>query len=173
MADSEDKAGAAVVDHRAEKNKRAEGGAPTRSPRGPSAPAPSSRQASHSPLRVYKPGQGPYVRWSSAVGAGVIAGAGVYFVNEQLALFNLAAQTLLVTRAIVATALIVVSFVLIFWVIGRSRGVVDFMIATEGEMKKVNWSSRKEVFGATRVVIVMVLGLGLILFCVNLLFIIL
>jgi len=47
------------------------------------------------------------------------------------------------------------------------------MIATEGEMKKVNWSSRKEVFGATRVVIVMVLALASFLFVVNMAFIIL
>ena len=30
---------------------------------------------------------------------------------------------------------------------------MDFLIATEGEMKKVNWSSRKEIRGSTIVVI--------------------
>ena len=30
---------------------------------------------------------------------------------------------------------------------------VDFMIATEGEMKKVNWSTRREILGSTWVVI--------------------
>jgi len=31
---------------------------------------------------------------------------------------------------------------------------VDFLIATEGEMKKVNWSTRREVVGSTTAVIV-------------------
>ena len=30
---------------------------------------------------------------------------------------------------------------------------VDFLIATEGEMKKVNWSTRREIMGSTWVVI--------------------
>jgi len=40
-----------------------------------------------------------------------------------------------------------------YWLIGVCLRVVDFMIATEGEMKKVNWSSRREVMGSTWVVI--------------------
>jgi preprotein translocase SecE subunit len=44
---------------------------------------------------------------------------------------------------------------------------VDFFIATEGEMKKVNWSTRKEVWGATRVVIVTVMALAIILCIVD------
>ena len=31
---------------------------------------------------------------------------------------------------------------------------VDFLIATDSEMKKVNWTSRKELIGSTKVVIV-------------------
>jgi preprotein translocase SecE subunit len=57
-----------------------------------------------------------------------------------------------------------------FYLLGQSRSVVDFMIATESEMKKVNWSTRREVLGATRVVIATVIGLGLILFAVNIFF---
>ena len=30
---------------------------------------------------------------------------------------------------------------------------VDFLIATDSEMKKVNWTSRKELIGSTKVVI--------------------
>jgi preprotein translocase subunit SecE len=60
---------------------------------------------------------------------------------------------------------------LIFWLVGRKPNVVDFMIATDGEMKKVNWSTRREVWGATRVVIVTVLALSVILFVVDMFFI--
>ena len=30
---------------------------------------------------------------------------------------------------------------------------VDFLVATEGEMKKVNWSTRREIVGSTLAVI--------------------
>ncbi|MCE9591536.1 MAG: preprotein translocase subunit SecE [Planctomycetes bacterium] len=38
------------------------------------------------------------------------------------------------------------------WVFNKPA-VVDFFIATESEMKKVNWPSRKEIVGATWIVI--------------------
>jgi preprotein translocase SecE subunit len=45
------------------------------------------------------------------------------------------------------------------------------MIATEGEMKKVNWSTRREIIGSTKVVIVFTLLLTLVLFVVDMIFI--
>ena len=50
-----------------------------------------------------------------------------------------------------------------FWLLGRNPRSVDFLIATEGEMKKVNWSTRREIVGSTLVVI----GIALVisLFC--------
>lgn len=47
---------------------------------------------------------------------------------------------------------------------------VDFLIATEGEMKKVNWPSRREVQGSTWVVIWCVILLTLLLFTSDFLF---
>jgi preprotein translocase subunit SecE len=134
-------------------------------------PAPTPRrQPGASPLRVYKPGQGMHVRWGTAAGAGLIALAGFLFLREWLRVpfgDNVVAQTL-----IPVAALLVVGY-LLFWLVGRRPSTVDFMIATEGEMKKVNWSSRKEVFGATKVVIVTVVLLGTLLFMVDLMFILL
>ena len=60
---------------------------------------------------------------------------------------------------------------LAFWLFGQYKAVVDFMVATEGEMKKVNWSSWREVWGSTKVVIVSVLALGVLLCVVDVLFI--
>ena len=37
----------------------------------------------------------------------------------------------------------------------------DFLIAAEGEIKKVSWSSRKEIVSSTTVVIVVVSGLAI------------
>jgi preprotein translocase SecE subunit len=44
------------------------------------------------------------------------------------------------------------------------------MIATEGEMKKVNWSSRKEIVGSTKVVIMFTVLLTAVLFAVDIIF---
>lgn len=42
---------------------------------------------------------------------------------------------------------------LIFYFIGSHPSSCEFLIATDGEMKKVNWSTRREVLGSTWVVI--------------------
>jgi preprotein translocase SecE subunit len=44
------------------------------------------------------------------------------------------------------------------------------MIATEGEMKKVNWSTRREIIGSTKVVILFTILLAVILFTVDIVF---
>jgi preprotein translocase subunit SecE len=48
---------------------------------------------------------------------------------------------------------------LIFWLVNKPV-VADFMIAAEGEMKKVSWSSRKEIMVSTTVVIFVVIVLS-------------
>jgi len=123
------------------------------------------RPAAPAPLRIYKPGQGVYVRWGTAVGAGLIAAAFARFLYEQLAL----ARNDWVRMLVPVVALVLLLYG-ILRLVGQNRKMVDFLLATEGEMKKVNWSSRREVFGATRVVIVTVLLLGLLLFVVDVLF---
>jgi preprotein translocase SecE subunit len=134
----------------------------------PAAAAP--RAVSRSPFRPYKPGQGVHVRWGSAAGGGVIAVAGAAFVREWM---RVPFGDSLVLQTLIPVALLAVVFYLLFWFIGRHHGVVDFMIATEGEMKKVNWSSRKEIWGATKVVIVTTLLLGLLLGVVDFVFMLL
>ena len=52
----------------------------------------------------------------------------------------------------------------------NSTRCADFMIATEGEMKKVSWSSRKEIMSSTLVVIITVFIMALLLMFVDLFF---
>lgn len=134
----------------------------------PAAPAGglAARQAGGSALHVYKPGQGLYVRWCSAAAFAIIALGSANFLYEQLA----RAQNEWVRFLIPVVLLVLIGYA-IFRFLGQSRPVVDFMIATEGEMKKVNWSTRREVLGATKVVIATVIALGVILFAVNVCFI--
>jgi preprotein translocase SecE subunit len=50
-----------------------------------------------------------------------------------------------------------------YYLIGCKPKFVDFLIATEGEMKKVNWSTRREILGSTWVVIGLTVVIALII----------
>jgi preprotein translocase subunit SecE len=58
---------------------------------------------------------------------------------------------------------------LVLWIVNRPSSA-DFMIATEGEMKKVSWSSRREIIGGTKVVIATTLIMAVLLWTVDLAF---
>ena len=79
------------------------------------------------------------------------------------------AWRLLVTHGIpllVAAILLYVAW----WFLYAHRATGDFLIATEGEMKKVSWSSRSEIIGSTKVVIMFTVLLALFLFSVDFFF---
>jgi preprotein translocase SecE subunit len=135
----------------------------------PSAPA-RERGGGVSRFHVVKQGQGVRVRWGTAIGAGALAVALAAFVAGQMQRFAFAENNVFIRAGIPVVVLVAAAW-FIFWLVGRSPSVVDFMIATEGEMKKVNWSTRKEVWGATKVVIITVLSLAIMLFVVDMFFI--
>lgn len=131
----------------------------------------AARQPGAGPFKVIKPGQGTHVRWGTAIGAGVLTVAGAAFLYEQLRLPFGGNTTLdMALRTLIPVVMVLIVGYLVFWLVGRHRPTVDFLIATEGEMKKVNWSSRKEIIGATKVVIFTVFALGLLLFVADMLF---
>ena len=70
----------------------------------------------------------------------------------------------------IPTVVVALFALMMFYLVNRQR-TADFLIATEGEMKKVSWSSFKEVWGSTKVVIVFAFILVSVLFAVDLLFI--
>jgi len=51
---------------------------------------------------------------------------------------------------------------LAFWLVNKPI-IADFMIAAEGEIKKVSWSTRKEIAVSTFVVVVVVISISAIL----------
>lgn len=139
----------------------------------PARPAERERKPAGGLFRVRRPGQGTHVRWGTAIGAGALALAGAHFVWEQIKLISISEQYDFLIHTMVPVVLLLAAFYGIFVLVGRNEKVIEFMTATEGEMKKVNWSTRREVWGATKVVIVTVLALGFILAVVDLAFIIL
>jgi preprotein translocase SecE subunit len=58
-----------------------------------------------------------------------------------------------------------------FWALGRNEKTVDFLIATEGEMKKVNWSTRREIVGSTTAVIFTAFFLALFCWVLEIVFV--
>ena len=116
-----------------------------------------------SAFKIYKPAQGKHTRVYTFVGAVLIAVCGAYVLSGQLYFFGA------YLRYGIPALLVAVVALLAFWMVNRAKGA-DFLIATEGEMKKVSWSSRKEVVGSTKVVIVTTLIVAVILFAVDILF---
>ncbi len=73
---------------------------------------------------------------------------------------------LLYVQAASAVATALVFAALLWWILNKPR-VVDFMIATESEMRKVNWPTRREIIGSTWLVICGTLLMALLLFTVD------
>ena len=107
----------------------------------------------------------------TAVGSGVLTLLGCHFLYKKLSGFSFfpdANYDLLVQVGIPVVVFIALALT-VFRVLNHRR-IADFMIATEGEMKKVNWTSKREIFGSTKVVIVMVLILGAMLAAIDTVF---
>ena len=110
-------------------------------------------------FEIYKRGQGKYTRLCSGFGAAIIAGLGcfqLYVKLEPISWWGLSRRGALWVATMVPVGLFVVLGLLIFWLMNKST-IADFMIAAEGEMKKVSWSSRKEIAVSTFIVIVVVI----------------
>lgn len=115
-------------------------------------------------LSIYKPDQGYWTRTMSAVAFGVIGLAGGAWLYEELAGANI------YIRGVAAAVLMVGMAVLIYWVYGINRRAIEFFISTEGELKKVNWSTRREILGSTWVVVSVSIAIAALLFIVDIFF---
>ena len=108
---------------------------------------------------IYKRGQGKYTRLCSAFAAVIIAGLGCWRLYKTIqAWWNLG----LWVETMVPAGMFVVFALLISWLINKPS-VADFMIAAEGEMKKVSWSSKQEIAVSTFIVIVVVVFMAILL----------
>jgi len=122
-------------------------------------------------IEIYKKGQGRYTRigtFVSVVGLGMI---GAVVLSKTLAACDLGRYATYIQYG-VPTLIVIALGIFMFWIVNRPK-TADFLIGTEGEMKKVSWSSRKEVIGSTKVVIVTTLIMTVIIFGVDMLFVLL
>jgi preprotein translocase SecE subunit len=109
-------------------------------------------------FKIYKRGQGKYTRLCSAFAAAIIAGLGCLKLYQRLQATDLG----LWVETMVPAGLFVVLAVVISWLMNKPS-VADFMIAAEGEMKKVSWSSKQEIAVSTFIVIVVVFVMAVLL----------
>ena len=112
---------------------------------------------------IYKKGQGKYTRLCSSFAVMIIAGLGCY------RLYNLmeAASMNEWVETMIPAGIFVIMAGLVFWLINKPS-IADFMISAEGEMKKVSWSSRREIALSTTVVITVVVLLAVFIGSVDL-----
>ncbi|MCC6909627.1 MAG: preprotein translocase subunit SecE [Phycisphaerales bacterium] len=113
---------------------------------------------------IYKPEQGYWTRVMSSVAVGVIGLAGAVWIYDQLTGANI------YLRGGLAAGFLIAAAALVYWVYGVNRKTVDFFIATEGELKKVNWTTRREIIGSTWVVVIVAVSIAAILFVVDIFF---
>jgi preprotein translocase SecE subunit len=109
-------------------------------------------------LSIYKRGQGKYTRLCSAGGGAIIVAIGCWQLYRTLEAQDIS----LWIETMVPVGLFAVLALLALWLVNKPN-VADFMIAAEGEMKKVNWSTRQEIAVSTVVVISVVVILAVIL----------
>jgi preprotein translocase subunit SecE len=114
---------------------------------------------------IYKKGQGYWTRMGTAGGAALIGALVIYNLFQYLPAFEMTKWTIIVVSVIFA----VVYALGVYWLMNKP-GNAEFLIATDSEMKKVNWTSRKELIGSTRVVVVFMFFIATLLFVIDMLY---
>ena len=111
---------------------------------------------------IYKKGQGYWTRFVSVIAWLLLVLMGVVWLWNLLGAVRIGELETVYIQAGAAVILAALAGLLSVYLIYHHRRFGDFLIATEGEMKKVNWSSRREILGSTRLVILLTLFIALI-----------
>ncbi len=119
-------------------------------------------------FKPYKPGQGFWTRLGTGIGAGLIILFTVQFLYKRLPVWTPLGLDDWGLYAVLAVFALMLSGVA-WWLINRPRHA-EFLINTDGEMKKVSWPSKRELWGSTKVVIVFMFFMGAMLFGYDLIF---
>ncbi|MFM9959286.1 MAG: preprotein translocase subunit SecE [Phycisphaerales bacterium] len=119
-------------------------------------------------LGMYKPDQGYWTRTCSAIAAFALTAAAMAWIVRQIDRFNFEASTASILQWSLAGTILIIGAGLTYLLVYQRQKSAEFLIATEGEMKKVNWSTRREVMGSTWVVITVSLTIAVILWFVDL-----
>ena len=95
----------------------------------------------------------------------MVVAIGCWRLYDMLAATDWSAWIIFLVPLVVFGAIAAVTY----WLLSK-ESVADFLIAAEGELKKVNWSSRKEVAVSTFVVIIVVFVMAALLGATDMVF---
>ena len=104
-------------------------------------------------LSIYKSGQGYYTRMGTVIGVSLTSMLGLLWAWNYLKDFRISGVNELYVAAAGTIVLGGIITAITYYLVFVKPRTVDFLIATEGEMKKVNWSTRREIIGSTTAVI--------------------
>ena len=159
------------------------GDAPRPQPQPPNRP-PGRSPERHGFFTIYKPGQGYWTRLGTGIGAALVILLTVHFlwtnlppwIEQIVAPRNPTPDQAAAARATARNITLGICIgtgltlgTLAWWLMNRP-GNADFLIATDSEMKKVNWTSRKDLIGSTKVVIAFMFLIAFFLFAVDVIF---
>jgi preprotein translocase subunit SecE len=116
-------------------------------------------------FEFYKRGQGYYTRLCTAIATGMLSALGCNSLFHKLDVLQ--SDNKIWFQTGIPLALFLGLIFAIFKVLNTPK-YADFLIATEGEMKKVSWATWKEVRTSTVVVIAVLLLMATVLFAVDL-----
>jgi len=118
---------------------------------------------------IYKSGQGYWTRMGTAAGAGIILFATAVWLYQNLPVWSDYLRGRHSVMIGIVIAVIAAAAITIHWIMNKPASA-DFLIATDSEMKKVNWTTKADLIGSTKVVIFFVIAVTSLLFVTDLLF---
>jgi preprotein translocase SecE subunit len=130
-------------------------------------------------FHIYKKGQGYWTRMGTVAAAGLIGLlTGSFLYTQSQRFLTGPSMTSFMARIHLqdprGAYLIVAIFALLYSALAfhliNKPAYADFLIATDSEMKKVNWTTQKELTGSTKIVIGFVFVMATVLFCYDLFF---
>ena len=134
-------------------------------------PGPSQQQGTGGGgfFHLYKSGQGYWTRMGTAAGAALVGLLFASFIYTDIAARVDYLSKHRDVALYIAAAFLLVYGLLVWWYLNKPS-TADFLIATDSEMKKVNWTSRKELIGSTKIVILFMFLIAFLLFAIDIVF---
>jgi len=134
-----------------------------------------ARRADDGPgfFHLYKPGQGYWTRMGTAGAALLVAVLTAHFLYQYMHIwlgkFGMSESAARPTSIYIIAGL-AIAWGLFVWYMMNKPTNADFLIATDSEMKKVNWTSKRELIGSTKVVIIFMFLIAFLLFAFDIIF---
>jgi preprotein translocase SecE subunit len=139
--------------------------APPSYPSGPQGAGTPSSGGKHGYFSIYKKGQGYWTRMGTVAGAVLIGLFIGKFIWDERNTFSLSIRNTYIVIAVFGLIYAGIGF----YVLNKPTNV-DFLVATDSEMKRVNWTSTTDLMGSTKVVIGFMFLMAMMLFLYDLFF---